>query len=133
MDRAIQKLRDRCEENHTNAPKFSLRSLRGILRSSPAKSGLGLDMWVLRLLGTLPDEALNILLDIIHLAFRGKIPMQLFLTLIGLIPKSDGGERPVAMTAMLCPVCMRLSKGSCDRWDRDAAGHWNTAVKTILP
>ena len=66
------------------------------MRSSPAKSGLGLDMWILRLLGTLPDEALSILLDIIHLAFRGGIPMQLILTLIGLIPniaKSDGGEK----------------------------------------
>ena len=134
MDKAMQQLRESCEENHTNAPRFHLRSLRAILRSSPAKSGLGLDMWILRLLGTLPDEALNILLDIIHLAFKGKIPMQLLPALIGLIPKSDGGERPIAMTAMLYRVCMRLCKGTCDRWDSNAAGHWDTAVtKNILP
>ena len=55
--------------------------------------------------------------------------MQLLLVLIGIIPKSDGGERPIAVTAMLYRVCMRLSKSSCDRWDRDAAGHWDAAVK----
>ena len=91
----MHKLRNRCEENHTNAPRFHLGRIRGILRSSPAKSGLGLDMWVLRLLGTLPDEALSILLDIIHLAFRGKIPMQLLLVLIRLISKSDCPKAPV--------------------------------------
>ena len=123
LDHAMHKLRKNCEGNRTEAPKFHFRNLRAILRSSPAEGGLGLDMWVLRLLGTLPDEALSILLDIIHLAFRGKIPMQLLLVLIGLIPKTDRGERPIAMTAMLYRVCMRLSKSSCDGWDREAAGH----------
>ena len=86
-------------------------------------------MWILRLLATLPDEGLKILLAITHMALRGKIPMQLLLTLIGLIPKTDGGETPIALTATLYRVCMKLCKGTCDAWGSKAAGHWDTAVK----
>ena len=62
---------------------------------------LGLDLWVIPLFGTLPDPGLKVLLSILSLALRGKIPMQMLLTLIGLMPKPDGGERPIALTAML--------------------------------
>ena len=87
-------------------------------------------MWVLRLLGSLPDKGLTKKLAVIHMAFRGKGPMQMLLTLIGLIPKTDGGERPIALTSMVYRVCMKLCKGTCDQWDARAAGHWDTAVKT---
>ena len=129
MAQAIQRLQHRCTEKIHDIPKFQLRRLRGILLSWPAKCGLGLDMWVLRLLGTQPDEGLTKILAIIHMAFRGKVPMQMLLTLIGLIPKTDGGERPIALTSMVYRVCMKLCKGTCDQWDARAAGHWDTAVK----
>ena len=80
-------------------------------------------MWVLRLLGTLPYEGLKILLAIIHMAFRGKMPRQMLLVLIGLLPKTDGGERPIALTVMIYRVCVQLCKGTCDQWDDQAAGH----------
>ena len=130
MAQAHLRLKRRCEEKVDEIPKFQLRRLRGILSGWPQKCGLGLDMWVLRLLGTLPDEGLKILLAIIHMAFRGRVPMQMLLTLIGLIPKTDGGERPIASTAMIYRVCVKLCEGPCDKWDAKAAGHWDTVIKS---
>ena len=63
------------------------------------------------------------------MAFRGKVPMHMLLTLIGLIPQTDDGERPIALTSMVYRVCMKLCKGTCDLWAARAAGHWDAAVK----
>ena len=128
LDLSWQKLRAACTQEEVQKPKFGLRHLRNILNSWPAKAGLGIDLWVIRLWATLPDEGLRVLLSIIYLAFDGAVPMQLLLILIGLMPKDKGGERPFALTSMLYRVAMKLAKSSIADWDQSAAGIWDTAI-----
>ena len=118
-----------CQAEDIETPKFALRHLRNILKSWPAKAGLGLDMWVIRLWATLPDEGLQMLLSIIYLVLEGCVPMQLLMVLIGLLPKPLGGERPIALTPMLYRVIMKLCKGYVTEWDEQAAGFWDTAIR----
>jgi hypothetical protein len=125
---AWQKLQDACNHEECQKPKFSLRHLKNILLSWPAKAGLGIDLWVIRLWATLPDEALRVLLNIIYMSLDGAVPMQMLLILIGLMPKEKGGERPIALTAMLYRVAMKLMKRSISEWDQSAAGFWDTAI-----
>ena len=60
---------------------------------------------------------------------HGIIPMQLLMVLIGLMPKESGGERPVALTAMLYRLVMKLNKSNITQWDADKAEFWDTALK----
>jgi len=55
--------------------------------------------------------------------------MQILVVLIGLLPKPKGGERPIALTAMLYRVSMKLCKSFISDWDKEAAGFWDTAIK----
>ena len=110
LDDAFALLRQACAEKEDDVPKFTLRHLRNICRSWPAASGLGLDLWVIRLLGTLPDPGLRVLLSTLTLALRSKNLMRMLLVLIGLMGKSDGGERPIALTAMFYRLAMKLCK-----------------------
>ena len=91
---AFALLRKACAEREEDIPKFARRHLRNICRSWPAAAGLGLDLWVIRLLGTLPDHGLRVLLSILTLALRGKIPMQIFWCLLGSLAKPMVGKCP---------------------------------------
>ena len=95
LQAAHVRLQAACRQEDVQTPKFSLRHLRNVLHSWPAKAGLGIDLWVISLWANLPDEALRVLLSIIYLAFNDKVPMQMLLILIGLMPKEKGGEREV--------------------------------------
>ena len=57
--------------------------------------------------------------------------MQILLVLIGLMGKSDGGERPIALTAMFYRLAMKLCKWECDAWGNEAAGHWDAAITNL--
>ena len=84
LEEAWEMLHQACKDPDIERPKFSLRHLRNVLVSWPAKAGLGVDLWVIRLWGALPDEGLRVLQNIIHLALQGAVPMQYLLVLIGL-------------------------------------------------
>ena len=100
-----------------------------MLKSSPAKTGLGADLWVLRLWAELPDAALKTLIGLTYLVQQGILPMQTLVVLIGLMPKPAGGERPIALTPMLYRLVMRLNKSSIAEWDEEKAGFWDTAIR----
>ena len=55
--------------------------------------------------------------------------MQLLVVLVSLIPKNGGGERPIALTAMLYRLVMRLNKSHITDWDEAKAGFWDTAIR----
>ena len=55
------------------------------------------------------------LIPIMYLALDGTVPMQLLLSLIGLLPKASGEERPIALTAMLYRVIMKIVKPECSQ------------------
>ena len=122
-------LREACAKPDLELPRHTLRHLSNVLRTCPAKAGLGVDLWVLRLFAALPIEGLKVLQSSVHLVQQGIIPMQLLVVLIGLMPKESGGERPIALTAMLYRLVMKLNKSNMTPWDADKAEFWDTALK----
>ena len=55
--------------------------------------------------------------------------MQLLVVLTGLMPKESRGERPIALTAMLYRLVMKLNKSNITQWDAAKAEFWDTALK----
>ena len=45
------------------------------------------------------------------------------------MPKESGGERPIALTAMLYRLVMKLNKSHITHWDAEKAEFWDTALK----
>ena len=81
-------------EDAEKRPKHKMWHLRSCLSGWPAKAGLGVDLWVLKLWANLPDPALHMLLLILSLMEEGHMPMQALMVLIGLLPKPKGGRGP---------------------------------------
>ena len=129
MKEAGRLLHAACADPDLELPKFPIRHLRNILRSGKSRTGLGVDLWVTKLWADLPDDALKILLSLIYLVQQGVMPMQLMVVLVSLIPKAGGGERPVALTAMLYRLVMRLNICYISEWDEAKAGFWDTALR----
>ena len=73
-------------------PKHRIWQLRSCLSSWPAKAGLGVDLWVLKLWANLPEAFLRVLLLILYFMEDGCLPMQALMVLIGLLPKPKGGS-----------------------------------------
>ena len=117
-----------CADPDLPKHKIHLSHLRNVLKAWPAKAGLGIDLWMIKLWSLLPDEGLRVLTRIMYLALDGIVPMQLLLVLIGLLPKDSGGERPVALTAMLYHVIMKIVKPECALWDQAASGFWDPSI-----
>ena len=63
--KAVTAIKQACSDKDLELPTYSLQHLRNLLRSAPAGYGLGVDLWLLRLWATLPDEALKTLLAIV--------------------------------------------------------------------
>ena len=118
-----------CNDSELELPKFPIRHLRNVLRSAKTRTGLGVDLWLTKLWADLPDDAIKVLLSLIYLVQQGVMPMQLLVVLVSLMPKSGGGERPIALTAMLYRLVMRLNKSHITDWDEAKAGFWDTAIR----
>ena len=78
-----------CADPELPKHKIHLSHLRNVLKAWPAKAGLGIDLWMIKLWSQLPDEGLRVLIRIMYLALDGIVPMQLLLVLIGLLPKEE--------------------------------------------
>ena len=72
--------------------------LRGLLRSYRWRTAVGADHWQPRSLELLPDSALLSLMELCRfMLLSGCIPRQFALLLVVLIPKPEGGERPIGI------------------------------------
>ena len=80
-------------EDADKLPPHKMWKLRSRLSGWPAKAGLGVDLWVLKLWANLPEPALRMLLLILSLMEEGHLPMQTLMVLIGLLPKPKGGGK----------------------------------------
>ena len=79
-------------EDADKLPRQKMWQTRSCRSGWPAKSGLGVDLWVLKLWANLPDASLRMLLLILSLMEEGRMPMQTLMVLIGLLPKPKGGR-----------------------------------------
>jgi hypothetical protein len=90
-------------------PKMALPGLKRALASFAADTGLGWDALHPRALLRLPDSLLMAFLRILFICeCRGEWPSFVATVLIVLIPKSDGGRRPIVLLPLFPRVWMRI-------------------------
>ena len=107
-------------------PRLTGEQLRRAAATFPTATGLGCDNIAPRALGRLSNQALESLAEVLNLAeATGKWPEAFDLTLIVLLPKADGGLRPIG----LFPTPIRLSMRARANIARDWEAHnQNTAL-----
>ena len=89
----------------------SVEQFRVLVRSYRWNTAVGADHWQPRVLGLLPDYLIQSLLDLAKfMLLSGRMPHQIALLIVVLIPKSEGGQRPIG----IFPTVLRL----VDRWFR---------------
>ncbi len=98
---------------------FVLPSLRRALASFPSGTGLGWDALHPRALLRLPDSLLSAMLRLLMACERiGKWPRAVALVVIALLPKPDGGRRPIGLFPLLPRIWMRLRRDVARHWER---------------
>ena len=97
------------EERALPGPLPSPEEFRGLIRSYRWSTAIGSDHWAPRTMGLLTDQLVKDLLDLCGvMVLHGIVPSQFSLLLVVLIPKMEGGERPIG----IFPTILRL----LDRW-----------------
>ncbi len=100
----------------------SVGQLRAALGSFPDKTALGTDAMHPRVLRRLSDERLDQLISILmHAEALGEWPECIGTVSIVLLPKADGGWRPIGLFPALIRVWMRLRRGLAQDWEAQHA------------
>ena len=108
---------------------LDLVSLRSAIASYPDKKAKGVDMWLMATLQKLPDDALEGLLDVLNMAHSTLLwPLQLLINLMALIPKPQGGERPIAKTPMLYRLFNVMKSLGVKDWSRSTTKSFDYAA-----
>ncbi len=101
-------------------PRMTVLLLRRALLTFAVGTALGWDALHPRALLRVSDEVLWALLRVLFIAeCRGSWPLAVALVIIVLLPKADGGRRPVGLLPLLPRVWMRLRKEVIQMWERD--------------
>ena len=86
--------------------------------SFPIDTGLGADNISPRAIARLSDQAITSLIKILHLTEKeGRWPAELNLVMIVLLPKPDGGSRPIGLFPTLVRVWMRARSDLARSWE----------------
>ena len=103
-----------------NRQAFTVEDLLSAAKSYPDKKAMGIDFWRTAVFRVLPPEALQSLANVVDSSFKIlQWPVQMLLNLMALIPKTAGGERPIAKT----PLLYRLS----NVWSMPVLREWGEA------
>ena len=103
------------EERALPGPLPDPEEFRGLIRSYRWSTAIGCDHWAPRSLAMLSDQLIKDLVELCAaMILHGVMPTQLSLLLVVLIPKTEGGERPIG----IFPTVLRL----LDRWYRWSYG-----------
>ena len=98
-----------------------LDALRSASKSYPDEKAQGIDHWSSNFIATLPNKLLQGLRDVLNCSQLFLCwPVQLMMNLITLIPKQQGGQRPIAKTPLLYRLWNRIRSQGVKQW---AAGH----------
>ena len=104
--------------------RMTLPGLKQALATFAADTGLGWDAVHPRALLRLPDSSLLALLRILFVCeCRGAWPSFVSMVLIVLIPKSDGGRRPIGLLPLFPRIWMRLRHDVIQQWEQSSAVH----------
>ena len=101
---------------------------------SPVRTGVGSDLWGARQWHFLPHEGKQMLTNILNdIESTLTFPAQVLLTVIALLGKLTGGERPITLTTGLYRLYSRIRKPFVSEWESRRAGFWDSAVKGSTP
>ena len=91
--------------------------VRAACRSFPANTGLGVDAIQPRALLRLSDEAIRALCRLLMaIELYGSWPALVRMVLVILLPKPDGGRRPIGLLPTLVRVWMRIRGPVVGKW-----------------
>ena len=86
------------EERALPGPLPDPEEFRGLIRSYRWSTAIGADHWAPRSLGMLTDHLIQVLMELCAaMILNGAVPSQFSLLLVVLIPKTEGGERPIGI------------------------------------
>ena len=99
-------------------PIMGLQHLKRALLRFPAATWLGWDQIHPRALLRLDDSLLLALLRLLFLCeCQGKWPLAVALVVIVLLPKPDGGRRPIGLLPSLPRIWMRIRRTVAEEWE----------------
>ena len=99
-------------------PPISLKKFRDALFSFPAGTGLGWDALHPRAMLRLPDELLRRWIDLFEeCEAAGSWPEQIGVVIVVLIPKPEGGFRPIGLLPNPPRIWMRLRREQAKQWE----------------
>ena len=100
-------------------PELLLVTFKAMLATFPCGTGLGWDDLHPRALLRLPDEVLEAIIAILRRCEReGSWPLAVRLVVVVLLPKSDGGFRPIGLLPLLPRIWMRTRRDVAQAWER---------------
>ena len=101
-------------------PNILCDSIRRAASTFPVKTGLGWDKFHPRAILSLPDGAILALIRIfILIELLGAWPASIGITLICLIPKTDGGRRPIGLLPSFIRLWMRVRLDVARTWQTE--------------
>eukprot|EP00959_Pyramimonas_sp_CCMP1952_P438314 9176146-Pyramimonas_sp.AAC.1 len=84
----------------------------------PDSRGQGLDFIEPRLIKEASEEAKTHLIQLLEsIEEQCALPFQQLFALVALIPKPDGGKRPIALPGFVCTLLLRIRKPFITAWD----------------
>lgn len=103
----------------TVAPKLMVCALLKAAATFPVGTGLGWDAIHPRAIARLSEQTLLWLVEIIrHCEIAGRWPIEVAVVIIALLPKSDGGLRPIGLVPFLPRLWCRVRKHVATEWER---------------
>ena len=109
-------------DNIDPLPPLTISDLKNAAMTFPNNTGLGSDNVSPRALMRLPAEALAELVDLLHQAEKlGSWTNALALVMIVMLPKDDGGKRPIGLFPTLIRVWMRARAPIARKWEAKTA------------
>jgi hypothetical protein len=100
-------------------PQLRLAMFKAALATFPCGTGLGWDDVHPRALLRLPDEMLEAIMEVLmRCEIEGKWPLAVRLVVIVLLPKPDGGFRPIGLLPLLPRIWMRARRDTAQAWER---------------
>ena len=106
-------------------PKLVVEELLEASRTLPVETGLGWDLWHPRVIERLSYSTLILLVTILlECEQTGEWPAGVSLVLIALLPKPDGGFRPIGLLPTAPRLWMRARRQAARRWEELHQREW---------
>ena len=105
------------QDDQAKLPALQIHTMRRAALTFPAGTGLGWDKCHPRAIARCSDEALEALIRLLLLCeLVGEWPESIGCTIIVLIPKADGGRRPIGLLPSIVRWWMRVRLEVARRW-----------------